>query len=1389
MNTNTTLSKGSWIQLNQPQAARVGKLLLLLLLTLPAAVQAQFTYTTNNGTIAITGYTGPGGAVDIPSTINGLPVTSIASQAFYYCVNLTSVAIPDSVISIGDWAFDGCSSMTSITIPDSVTSIGNWAFAGCSILTSVTIPDNVTTIGDGAFKGCTSLTSLTIGSSVTSIGNRAFTDCSSLTAITVSPQNPQYSNVAGVLFNHDQTTLMTYPGGKAGAYTIPNSVTGIGDSAFYDCTSLTSVTIPDSLTTIGDNAFLGCWRLTGVIIPNSVTNLGAEAFALSGLTTVTIPGSVISLNPDTFAICTNLTSVTIDNGVTTIGGEEFWGCTSLTSVTIGNSVTNIEGSAFESCYSLTSVYFQGNAPYIESDGFVFNGDNNATIYYLPSTTGWGPTFGGRPTALWPHSPPYEYYYTIINGTITLNEYIGSGGAVTIPDSLDGLPVTSIGENTFLRCSTLISVTIPDSVTNIGITAFFQCESLTSVEIPDSVTTIGDQAFAGCTSLTNLTLGSSVTSIGRSVFSQCTSLTAIIVNPQNTQYSSVAGVLFNKNQSTLIQCPGGKAGAYSIPNTVTSIETYAFRNCTGLTNVTIPNSVTSIGDDAFQVCTNLTSVTIPNSVTSIGYEAFYYCSGLTSVTIGNAVTNIGGGAFEHCYNLTSVAIGNSVTSIGDVAFAYCTRLTGVYFQGGAPSLGSSVFYGDNNATVYYLPGTTGWGTTFGGLPTAPSAPPIILSPPLPETAAVGCTGEFQVEVSGAGPFAYQWFFNATNFISGGTNAILQLADVQLSQSGVYSVVVSNAFGSVTSPPAMLTVTVAPVIVAPPTNQKTWIGGTAHFSVLAGGALPLVYQWFFGADAILWATNSTLQLTNIQPWQAGGYAVLVTNVYGAVTSTPAVLQVLPPGLVVTNCTEAALRTAMAGGGAVTFACDGTITLASTITIVTDTRLDASGRRITISGNGAVRVFSVNTNVSFSVANLTIAGGASRDNPAFGGAIYNSGTVMLDLCTLTGNSATGVNAAGGAIFNLGTLTVDRTTLCGNTASGANGTGYGGSGGEAKGAAICNLGSLWVSRSTFASNVVSGGDGGNGEDGGQGWDQLPPPTFGSMGGAGGDAWGGALFVGGPSSLVNCTLAGNQARGGPGGAGGGGASIYHSGSDSFTVYPGWSGGSGGAASGAVYDATGGLRLTNCTMAFNSSDGGLGGIGGMGNPDGSPGANGMAAGGLQTTNGISANCLLAGNSPTDCTGSLADAGHNLSSDNSCAFTNIGSMNNTDPKLGPLANNGGPTLTMALLPGSPAIDAGDTSLAPDTDQRGFPRPAGLAADIGAFEYGSVMQVIALSRSGANGLSILATGNAGRSCRLLSSTDLSSWVPIATNQVGSDGTLLFNVNFAPGSGCRFYRLVMP
>jgi hypothetical protein len=372
-------------------------------LSTPLAVSAQqfgdFTYSSDGSAITITQYTGPGGAVTIPNTITGLPVTTIGSAAFYFTTSLTSVIIPDSVSSIGTGPFGACTSLTAINvennnpayssvsgvlfdksqttlvqypagnvatsyvIPDSVTSIGDRAFSSCNSLTNitlgngitsigvsafshqrglydgsyvfegcplmnVTIPNSVTSIGFYAFAGCSRLTSVTIPENVIVMGFGAFEECSSLTNISVDPLNSAFSSADGVLFNQNQTTLVEYPGGKLGVYTIPNSVTSIGDSAFAFCSSL-----------------------TGITIPNSVTSIGFYAFAF----------------------CSSLTGITIPTGVTTIAYDAFWNCSSL-----------------------TSVYFQGNAPSVGS--YLF-GEDNATAYYLPGTTGWDSTFD-IPTALW-----------------------------------------------------------------------------------------------------------------------------------------------------------------------------------------------------------------------------------------------------------------------------------------------------------------------------------------------------------------------------------------------------------------------------------------------------------------------------------------------------------------------------------------------------------------------------------------------------------------------------------------------------------------------------------------------------------------------------------------------------------------------------------------------------------------------------------------------------------------------------------------------------------------------------------------------------------------------------------------------------------------------------
>jgi len=282
------------------------KILILFLALAPVMTQAQLMYTTNNGAITITGYNPAAGLnVIIPASTNGYPVTAIGASAF-----------------------------------------------SDLFITSVTIGTNITSIGDGAFVDCSSLTSVTIPASVTSIGYSAFLECTSLTNITVDASNLAYSSMNGVLFDKAQATLLQFPGGLGGSYTIPNSATSIGYYAFFKCTSLTSVTIPNSVTAIGGEAFDNCTSLTSVTIPNSVTSIGDYAFAA---------------------------------------------CTSLTSVTIPNSVTSIGQYAFVDCTSLVSAYFQGNAP--PDDGTAFFHDL-ATVYYLSGTTGWGSMFGSVRAVLW-----------------------------------------------------------------------------------------------------------------------------------------------------------------------------------------------------------------------------------------------------------------------------------------------------------------------------------------------------------------------------------------------------------------------------------------------------------------------------------------------------------------------------------------------------------------------------------------------------------------------------------------------------------------------------------------------------------------------------------------------------------------------------------------------------------------------------------------------------------------------------------------------------------------------------------------------------------------------------------------------------------------------------
>jgi len=442
-------------------------------------VEAQFTCTTNHGTITITGYTGNGGAVAIPNMIDGYPVTGIGDYALECCTNLTSVSFGYSITNVGLAPFLYCSGLTNITvaannpnysslngvlfdqgkttlvqypdglhgnylIPASVVSIGTGAFSS-AMLTSVIIPGNITNIDYRAFAECsrltnavlaegvvstgaevfadTLLTEITIPASLTAIGLNEFAGCLSLIAITVDTNNPAYQSVNGVLFNKSQTTLVEYPAGATSNFTIPTSVTTIGDVAFLYSPltnltipgtvrtiginsfgysdNLTNVTIANGVLDIGDLAFYECRNLASVSIPFGVTNIGEFAFSdCENLLGVIIPGSVATIGRSAFDICLSLASVVISDGVQDIGSQAFGDCYSLANIVIPESVTNIGSWAFTYNTSLLGVYFRGSPP--SNDSSAWFGDDNVTAYYLPATTGWAEwsANAGIPVAPW-----------------------------------------------------------------------------------------------------------------------------------------------------------------------------------------------------------------------------------------------------------------------------------------------------------------------------------------------------------------------------------------------------------------------------------------------------------------------------------------------------------------------------------------------------------------------------------------------------------------------------------------------------------------------------------------------------------------------------------------------------------------------------------------------------------------------------------------------------------------------------------------------------------------------------------------------------------------------------------------------------------------------------
>ena len=814
----------------------------------------EFALTTDSSFYVVLRYAGNEEEVEVPAMYNGLRVVAIAENAFSGNTATRKITLPNSIEQIQSGAFSGCTSLADINIPANVQLIGDNAFSGCTSLRTLSIGQSVATIGANAFAHCTALRSITLNEGLTTIGSFAFDGCTALTDITLPDSLEELGT--GVFRHAESLETINFPtliiaipnvtfqyclslksvvipatvseiGHSAFSYCygldslrIEGDITTIGDSVFFNCYNLTSIyynssiggdvgdenyifynagsstegvtltlgtnavipnklfdpvfdenkplitavafedgrtaitsiysdglpylesiTIPDSVTTIEPDAFIGCegalynengityadgWAIfcdkeataitlldgirgiaNGVFdsctdafsltIPENFSNLTAEDFAsLTNLTHAAFPTTAIALIPknklqnavitsgtnienSAFSGCTSLTSVTIPDSVTSIGYEAFRDCTSLSSITIPDSVTSIESYVFRGCSSLTSVTIPDNV--INIGIGAFNGCSSLESMTI--------AFVGN-KANKTSSDTYQYPFGYIFGTSSYT------GGTAVEQRYYGSSTSSTTYDTYYIPSSLRSVTVTGG--NILYGAFYNCSMLTSVTIPDSVTSIASCAFEACSNLTSITIPDSVTSIGWSAFSGCTGLTEIYYTGDVDSWCGISGLGDIMSSGRMLYIGGEEVeGDLVIPDGVTSIGSYAFYNCSGLTSITIPDSVTSIGSSAFSDCSGLTSITIPDSVTSIGSSAFYGCSGLTSITIPDSVTSIGDRVFYGCSGLTSVTIGDSVTSIGESAFYHCNSLTSIVIPDSVTSIGEDAFSGCTSLT--------------------------------------------------------------------------------------------------------------------------------------------------------------------------------------------------------------------------------------------------------------------------------------------------------------------------------------------------------------------------------------------------------------------------------------------------------------------------------------------------------------------------------------------------------------------------------------------------------------------------------------------------------------------------------------------------------------------
>ena len=533
---------------------------------------------------------------------------------------------------------------------------------------------------------------MTIPNTVTSIGNSAFYGCTSLEKIEL----PDSVTSIGDSAFYGCTGFEKID--------LPDSVTSIEQDAFKECTKLSQIDLPKNLEYMGSCAFMNCTSLTSVEIPKSLTDCRWDVFTGSGLTTVTFEEGTTRIASNVVTSVSTLINVTIPETVTSIGSYAFAGCNNLKKIVIPESVISIDEGAFNQCKKLSEVNLPKN---LTTLGQVVFGECESlkTIKIPKSLTecDWS-VFGksGLTTA------------TFEEGTTSVADRLFNNASnltnITIPDT-----VTSIGSDAFSSCSSLQKIDIPDSVISIGESAFNLCDKLSEITLPKDLETLGSSAFSGCTSLTSISVPENISKIQDSMFDGCTSLVTVemgdkVASIGNNAFNDCTA-LKNITLSPVTEYIGSSAfsncdslESIVIPDKVTAIYSSAFSDCDKLSSVTLSKALERIGESAFNNCDMLTSIKIPDSVKTIGYMAFYDCEKLAVVDMGNGVSWLYSEAFRLCPALTKVVLSNNLTSVPEYAFADCVNLTDVTIYPGVTEIATNAFSYASKVTMRGLKGS-------------------------------------------------------------------------------------------------------------------------------------------------------------------------------------------------------------------------------------------------------------------------------------------------------------------------------------------------------------------------------------------------------------------------------------------------------------------------------------------------------------------------------------------------------------------------------------------------------------------------------------------------------------------------------------------------------------